>query len=66
MIWELLEILANPQEYAITVRNGEIFIEPIYDLDARCARIVDLATKGSRGSIYVAYQKPMWLWQRGP
>lgn len=48
MIWELLKILDSPSDYAITFRNGEIFVEPICDLDARCARIVDLATKGSR------------------
>ncbi|HXF89580.1 MAG TPA: hypothetical protein VNK48_14590 [Xanthobacteraceae bacterium] len=29
MIWLLLDMLARPEAYAITVRNGELFIEPV-------------------------------------
>lgn len=32
MIWSLLAILADPQDYAITVRGGEIHLELIAQL----------------------------------
>lgn len=39
MIWQFLDWLTSPDDYAVTVKNGEFYIEPIADLTARGVRI---------------------------
>jgi hypothetical protein len=39
MIWELFLILAAPEDYAITYRNGEFYVERIECLRERKAKI---------------------------
>lgn len=34
VIWTLLAALAAPQDHAVTIRDGEIIIAPIADLEA--------------------------------
>ena len=39
MIWQLLEILANPSAFAATIKNGEIHIASLADLETAGRRV---------------------------
>lgn len=41
MIWELLEILDSPQDYAIRMVNGEIHVAPIFDITGRIIDVTE-------------------------
>lgn len=45
MIWELLEILDSPQDYAIRMVNGEIHVAPIFDIPGR---VIDLDSSSAK------------------
>ena len=49
MILALLQALADPDAHAVTFRNGEIYLAPITDLEAR-GIVVRVPTRGSRGT----------------
>ena len=35
MIWQLIEVMMSPEDWAVTVRNGELYIERIDALIAK-------------------------------
>ena len=41
MVWILFDLLHSTNEYAATIKNGEIYIERIADLKQRNARIAN-------------------------
>lgn len=45
MIWELLEILDNPDNYALRVVDGEIQVREIEKLTEKGCKVVDLKSK---------------------
>jgi hypothetical protein len=39
MIWALLDALAHPKDWAVSIRNGEFYLEPIADVRARNLKV---------------------------
>lgn len=45
MIWELIELLAHPDDLAFRIVNGDIVVAPIHDLREAGERIIDLSER---------------------
>lgn len=47
VIWELLRALHCPDEYAVTVKNGEVHAARIEDLEAQGLTVIDRSKRGN-------------------